>query len=335
MILVVFCMMVLLLFSPASNAINISHGQPAPGFSLSSIDGNRISLSEYKGKIVIFIYWRTDHERSLDALKDGAVVLKKFKGKDVQIISAVAESEKIDDVKEILMTNGIEYPVFVDSNRQIYSSYGIRVYPTTVIIDKNGTLAHDIPSHPLTYKRKLEGYVKNLLGEIDENELKEVLSSRKDSKDKASLEALRLYNLALKFTKSGMLDMAIDTAGKSVAAKPDMTKSHILLGFLYLETKEADKALEAFNRAIELDPHSHDALTGKGGALVLKDDTDAAIEILNSAAVANPYPQMTYYELGKAYEAKGDKDKSIEMYKKAIEKIIKKNILPSSVSKCQ
>ena len=44
---------------------------------------------------------------------------------------------------------------------------------------------------------------------------------------------------------------------------------------------------------------------------------------------------MTYYELGKAYELKGDKDKAIEMYKKAIEKIINKKILPLSVSKCQ
>jgi tetratricopeptide (TPR) repeat protein len=44
---------------------------------------------------------------------------------------------------------------------------------------------------------------------------------------------------------------------------------------------------------------------------------------------------MTYYELGKAYELKGDKDESIKMYKKAIEKIIHKAVLPSSVAKCQ
>ncbi len=62
---------------------------------------------------------------------------------------------------------------------------------------------------------------------------------------------------------------------------------------------------------------------------------DEAIEILNEAAVANPYAQMTYYELGKAYELKGDSVKSMEMYKKAIEKIIHKQILPSSISKCK
>ena len=69
--------------------------------------------------------------------------------------------------------------------------------------------------------------------------------------------------------------------------------------------------------------------------MILKGDIDRAIEILDDAAVANPYPQMTYYELGKAYELKGEKDKSIEMYKKAIKKIIDKQILPSSISRCK
>jgi tetratricopeptide (TPR) repeat protein len=194
---------------------------------------------------------------------------------------------------------------------------------------------HSIPSHPLTYKKILTGYIKKDLGEIDEVGLQKAISPHKKIKDEASVAALRMYNLALKFTKSGMLDMAINTAVKSVEAKPEMAKTHILIGFLYLETKKPDKALEAFNRAIELDPLSNDAKTGLGGALILKGDIDDAIEILESAAVTNPYPQMTYYELGKAYELKGEKDKSIEMYKKAIEKIIKKQILPASISKCK
>ena len=223
----------------------------------------------------------------------------------------------------------------VDSERQLYSNYGIRVYPSTIIIDTEGKFVHGVPSHPLSYKMILEGYIKKALGEIGEAELRDIIHPHKEKKDRASLESLRLYNLALKFTRSGMLELAIDTVKKSVEAKPEMVKSHILLGFLYLETGETDKALEVFNRALELDSHSKDAKTGLGGALVLKGDTDRAIEILDDAAATNPYPQMAYYELGKAYEQKGDKDKSIEMYKKAIEKIIKKNILPSAISKCQ
>ncbi len=237
--------------------------------------------------------------------------------------------------KKIFIDKEIDYSIFVDTDRQLFSDYGIKVYPTTLIIDKEGSFAYGIPSHPLTYKHNLEGYIKKMLGEIDETELEEVLSPHKEEKDKSTLEALRFYNLAFKFTQLQMLDIAIDTAIKSVEAKPEMVKSHILLGFLYLEINEVNKAFETFNKALELDPHSHDAKTGLGGALILQGDIDKAIDILNDAAIANPYPQMTYYELGRAYELKGEKDQSIEMYKKAIEKIIKKQVLPSFISRCE
>jgi len=334
MIRIILSLVIFLLFAPASDAISISAGSTAPDFTINSIDGKRIALNDYKGNIVVIIFWRTDQERSVLALQDAKDIHDKYKSKGMEIISVMEESDNKEDALMIFKNKGIDYPLLIDTERKIYSDYGVRVFPTTVIIDKQGLVSYDIPSHPLTYKTKLRGYIKKILGEIDESELEETLSPHKEEIDKSVLDASRLYNLAMKFTESRIFDTAIDMAVKSVNANPEMVESRILLGFLYLETKEADKALEAFQKAVELDPNSHDAKTGLGGALILKGAYDKAIEALNLAAVANPYPQMTYYELGKAYELKGDKAKSSEMYKKAIEKLIDKKILPASISKC-
>lgn len=335
MIILVIFLVSMLFFSPSAEALNIQAGEAAPDFTLSTTEGNTVSLSEYRDEVVALIYWRTGQKRSLLAVKDGNDVLEEFKKKNMKILSIIADSDNKDDAEKTFSENGIEYPLLVDYDRVFYSTYGIRVYPTTIIIDKDGKLSYVIPSHPLTYKKLLKGHIRKALGEIDEAGLQEALSTKKEDYDKDEKDALRRYNLALKFTKSGMHDLAIDTVLKAINAKPEMTKPHILLGFLYLETNESDQALDAFNKALELDPDSRDAKTGLGGALVLKGKADSAIEILHDAATANPYPQMAYYELGRAYELKGDKDKSIEMYKKAIEKIVKKNVLPSAISKCQ
>lgn len=335
MIFPVLFLVFMLVFTPAAGAVSIPSGEAAPGFTLGTVEGNTVSLAEYREKVVVLIYWRTGQQRSLLSLKDGNDIFKEFQKKNVNVLGVIAGNDDKDKAEKAVRDNGIEYPLLIDYDRQLYSDYGIRVYPTTVIIDKEGKLAYAIPTHSLTHKRVLRGHIRNILGEIDEQELKEELSTHKEEKDKSVLEALRLYNLALKFTQTGMIELAASTAMKSVEAKPDMAESHILLGFLYLEQEDAEKALEAFNRALELDPHSKDAKTGLGGALVLKGDTDRAIEILDDAAATNPYPQMAYYELGKAYEKKGEKEKSIDMYKKAVEKIIEKNILPSAISKCQ
>jgi tetratricopeptide (TPR) repeat protein len=323
------------MFSSVSYAINIPAGESAPDFSLTSLKGEHLSLSKNDGKVTVIIYWRAEHKRSLQALKDAGDVIKKLNGKKVRVITIVAGNDKLDMVKSTIADKKIDFPVAVDYGRQFYSDYGIRVYPSTVIVDKEGLVIHSIPSHPLTYKKLFEGHIKKALGEISESELNDLLSPHNKVVDKTLLDALRLYNLAIKFTENGMLDLAVNSVKKSIDVKPDLLKSHVLLGFLYLEQEEPDNALATFNKALELDSHSNDAMTGLGGALIMKGNLDKAIEILKDAAVSNPYAQMTYYELGKAYELKGEKDKSIEMYKKAIEKIIHKQILPTSISKCK
>ena len=114
-----------------------------------------------------------------------------------------------------------------------------------------------------------------------------------------------------------------------------MAESHVLLGFLYIEKNEAQKAFAEFSEALRLNPNSHDARTGLGAALILKGDIDNAIEVLTDALSTNPYSEMTYYELGRAYELKGENSKSKEMYKRALQKIVRKKVIPSSVSRCR
>lgn len=335
MIITALALAFLMLFAPASYAINVPEGEPAPNFSLTSLGGEGLSLSENGGKVTVLIYWRADHKRSRQALKDADDVMKKLKGKDIRVITVVAGTDDLEMIKSTLAENNMDFPVAVDQTRQFYSDYGIRVYPTTVIVDKKGLISHSIPSHPLTYKKLLEGYVKKALGEIDESKLNDMLSPHNEEVDKTHQEALRLYNLGKKFTENGMIELAVNSVRKSIEVRPDLLDSHLLLGFLYLEMKEPDSAFETFNTALALDAHSNDAKTGLGGSLIMKGELDKAIEVLNEATVANPYAQMTYYELGKAYELKGENEKSMRMYKKAIEKIIHKQILPTSISKCK
>ena len=325
----------LLLFAPLSNAISIPLGESAPDFSLSSTDGDTISISNFKDKNLILLFWRTGQQRSEMALKDTDDILKKYGKKGVNAVCIIQSSDDQDEAAKVIRDNEITCPLLIDSDRKAYGDYGIRVFPSTVLVNKASAVAYDIPSHPLTYKVKLDGYVRRMLGEITDEQLENVMSPQKEKTDDATLEAMRLHNLSMKFVKMRMFDQAVSTAVKSVEAKSGLVEPLTLLGFLYLETAEAEKALETFNKAVELAPESNDIKTGLGGALILNKQYDKAIAVLEEATVANPYAQMTYYELGKAYELKGDQDKSIAMYKRAIEKIVKNQILPSSISKCQ
>jgi peroxiredoxin len=327
-------MCVLLLHNSSVFALSEFEGN-APDFTLSSLEDKVVSLSDFKGSIVVLLYWRADQERSLQAVQDLQGLYGKYKDKGLRVIGIIADAAQKKSVIQILRDNAVDFPVLLDSEREVYGAYGVRVYPSTIIIDREGKVAHGIPGHSLTYKVKMGGRLRYMLGEISEHELAEIMSPKKEVKDEALLKAQRRYNLALKFTGTRMYDQAVMMVKQAAMAKPDFIESYILLGFLSLELDETAEAYDAFKRALEIDPGSKDALTGLGSTLILKNDLDGAIDMLTDAVSLNPYPERAYYELGRAYELKGEALKSAEMYKKSLEKVIHKHILPSSMSRCE
>jgi peroxiredoxin len=316
-------------------AIEAPTGKAAPDFTLTSVDGNVISLSDYKGSITVILYLRAEQTRSLMNMDEAQDIYTRYKDKGIQVIGIIAKTENRETILKVMAERKIDFPVLIDSQRNVYGDYGIRVYPSTVIIDSDGRFAYGIPGHALSYKSRVEGDIRLMLGEITEKELTEILSPRTAIKDKATLAAERRYNLALRFVEARLIEQAIDTAILSIEANSNNAISHILLGFLFLDTQEVEKAFEEFNTALQIAPDSHDAMTGLGATLILRGEIDSAIEILTEATLSNPNPQMTFYELGKAYELKGEKDKSIKMFKKVMGKIVKKSIIPSSISICE
>ncbi|MDO8282137.1 MAG: redoxin domain-containing protein [Thermodesulfovibrionia bacterium] len=323
------------LLNTSAYAINIAVGEEAPDFILKSLNGEFLSLNEYRGKIVVLVYWNPEQKRSFLALKDCQYLLNGYKEKGVQILSIIPESEDYTDARKILTDNEITFPVLIDKEMKIFGRYEVRVYPSTLIINKDGKVAYNIPGHSLSYKFSSEGYIKYMLGEIKEDGLSGMLNPIEKVTDESEVAAERNYNLALNFAEAELIELAVTTAKKSLESHPDFLKSIILLGFLYIRTNDADSAVQEFNKALEIDPLSHDAKTGLGEALILKGDIDNAIKILSDTTQQNPNPQRTFYELGKAYELKDEKEKAIAMYRKAFEEANKGNVLPRMVVGCK
>ena len=324
-----------IILNTAASAVSIPAGEPAPDFTLHSLVGSKISLHDYKGSIVVLIYFRSDHKRSIFALEEINTIRDKYDDKDVQFLGISAESENSDEILKRMKELNIDFPVLLDIARDVYGSYGIRVYPTTLIIDREGHVADAMPGHALSYKIRLDATLQHVLGKINKEQLLELISPKKKARDVKALYAERKYNLALKFTEAGLSDQAIVFLKQAIEAKPDIVKSHILLGYLYLDDREPEKAIEQFEKALNIQPSSKDAETGLGSALIEKGDYDSAIEILTRALFLNPYPEKTLYALGRAHELKGAPGTASELYKKTLEQVFDHHLLPASIAHCE
>ncbi len=113
--------------------------RPAPDFVLTSFDGQRIQLSDYRGQIVVLNFWATwcppcrveapVLQRAAERLESAGVTIL---GIDVWDDQAAAI--------EFLNEMGVTYLNAEDSTRLIPVEFGVTGLPETFVIDRQGVL---------------------------------------------------------------------------------------------------------------------------------------------------------------------------------------------------
>jgi len=94
----------------------------------------------------------------------------------------------------------------------------------------------------------------------------------------------------------------------------------IRLGYLYVEKGSFEDAMRSFDAALQQNPRSHEAKTGRGVVLARQGHLKEAEEALKDALILNPNPVRTHYELGLVYAKAGDLEKAIAEFKDGIKK---------------
>ncbi len=117
----------------------------------------------------------------------------------------------------------------------------------------------------------------------------------------------------------GHNDKAIECYQKAIELKPDYATAFSNMGIAFSDKGDKDKALECYQKAIELKPDYADAFNNMGTAFSYKGDKDKAIEYYQKAIELKPDDATAFDNMGIAFSDKGDNDKAIECYQKAIE----------------
>jgi peroxiredoxin len=116
----------------------------APPFSLKSLDGNQVSLSHYKGKPVLLLFWAT----WCISCKEDIPLLEKFSvGKKDQLafLFIAIDGERKKKVQQIVNENKITLPVLLLLKEKVMDQYGVRGWvPQTFLIDRDGMLVGKI-----------------------------------------------------------------------------------------------------------------------------------------------------------------------------------------------
>lgn len=117
-------------------------GDPAPNFTLETLDGRTVSLSDYKGKVVVLGLFHIC-EPCLEQGTELQKVHEALQGRNVQVLGVNSAGNSKAKVKDFLKEFPVKvsYPYMVDPNKETDKLYGGgRFIPNVYIIDQAGII---------------------------------------------------------------------------------------------------------------------------------------------------------------------------------------------------
>ena len=122
----------------------IAVGKEAPDFTLQSMDGKEVKLSDYKGKKVYLKFWASwcgPCKKSMPELME----LAAKPDRDFEILSVIApgiQGEKtVEQFPQWFQEQGYkDIPVLYDTKATTFQAYQIRSIPTEYLIDSQGKI---------------------------------------------------------------------------------------------------------------------------------------------------------------------------------------------------
>lgn len=114
-------------------------GELAPDFTLPSLDGESITLSDLRGRIVFINFWTTWCPPCKQEMASLERLYRKFKDRGFTIL-AVDIMEGSETVEKFVRKNGLSFPILLDTKGEVSERYMATAIPSTFIVDKDGKI---------------------------------------------------------------------------------------------------------------------------------------------------------------------------------------------------
>lgn len=115
-------------------------GDPAPDFTLPTLGGNPVRLTNYKGKVVFLNFWATWCPPCREEMPSMESLYQRLKGRDFEMLAVSIDSKGEDHVRSFVSKYALTFPVLLDPNKEVYRLYGLTGVPETFIVNKHGDI---------------------------------------------------------------------------------------------------------------------------------------------------------------------------------------------------
>ncbi len=136
----------------------------APDFTLQTIDGQEITLSKLKGKVVLLDFWATWCGPCRESIPHLIQVYKAYREMGFEMIGISLDKGDTEVVRNFAKSMDIPYPIVV-ATEEVARDYRVTSIPTTFYIDKEGKVREKVSGFNSTIAQQMNSKIADLTSE--------------------------------------------------------------------------------------------------------------------------------------------------------------------------
>lgn len=133
----------------------------ALNFTLPSVDGSIVRLSDYRGKVILVDFWATWCPPCREMIPVLSEIHRKYSSRGVVVLGISLDNDGLQALGPFVVEHRIPYKILLGTDAVREAFGGISSIPTLFMVDRNGKLVRKMIGYHSV--EELEGQLKNYL----------------------------------------------------------------------------------------------------------------------------------------------------------------------------
>lgn len=141
-------------------------GFPAPAFTLNTLEGNKVNLEDFRGKVVLLNFWASWCPPCKAEMPAFEALHQAYLGQDFVILAVnTTFQDDLAAAQQFVDDNHLTFPILLDQDGKTSNSYQVLAMPSSYFIDREGFIRKVIIGGPMS-EALIQTQVRQLLGEV-------------------------------------------------------------------------------------------------------------------------------------------------------------------------
>lgn len=114
--------------------------KPAPDFVAKDLKGQSVTLSDFRGKVILLNFWATWCAACREEMASMQSLYSSLQGDGLEVLAVSIDRWNEDRVRKYVKDSNLTFRVLLDQNQKVRKKYHVMSLPTSYLIDGNGNI---------------------------------------------------------------------------------------------------------------------------------------------------------------------------------------------------